>query len=183
MSKTIDIPGGQATLRDPNELKVRQRRLIEAARADLAISMSKITPELLESAQGADREDAARLGREMLAQGVNFGTEDWRRIWAFQDATIIALLESWTLPDALPTMETIEDMDEVVYDVLADATKQEGAAMAQGEAAADFSPNPDQGRPTGPSSVSAGDLRGETVPSNGQSQNAGESIAIEGSTT
>lgn len=137
MSTVVDIPGGQATLRGREELRMRHRRLIETAGLAAASIISRLP------ADAADNPAA-------LAD-IRMSMDESEALMRVQDATIVALLDSWTLPDELPTMATVGDMDPKVYDALAQATKELGAATL---AAENFEPSPDRTDPTGGSKTS-----------------------------
>lgn len=145
MSTIVKLPGGAtATLRDPASLKVRQRRIIEVAGLSAANIISRIPQE---SAGGSPDEIEGAIGSLELSRA------DSTALMDLQDATIVAFLESWTLPQPLPTMDTVGDMDLDVYDALAQATKELGAPLAAGTV--DFSPKPmTVDSPTVPSSSS-----------------------------
>lgn len=139
--KTVDLPGGAtATVREPEDMTERQRRLIRRVLIGaLGDSLGGIT-------LGADTPDVplhvtAKLGDAMFEM---------------RDAAIVAGLAAWSLPDPLPTVETVVDLAAPLYDALADAT-----ADLSGNLMLDTSPSPDPASPTQPSSASDGPLRGE----------------------
>ena len=122
--RTVTIPGGTACLRENTEIKIRHRRLIETAAVAAAQIMAKIDPEKVK---------AGLL--DMAALDVTRQEAD--RLYEVQDATIVAVLDSWTLPMPVPDMDTIGDLDPDVYQALADASKDIGAQVA---ARVDFDP-------------------------------------------
>jgi len=142
--QTIEIPGGTVELRGTAELKVRHRRLIEAA----AIAAGAALPKLPTSLEELESLDISTL---------DLSVEETNTLFALQDATIVAAVASWTLPEPLPTLETVGDLDTDVYDALAEATRDMGAATATG---VDFEPSDPsspgfEGTPTSPSGGSA----------------------------
>ncbi len=148
MSRIVEIPGGTAVLRDPDDLKIRHRRLVESA----AVAASGVLARIPQDALG-DGSDPEAVAEAAAALSMTRAEAD--AMYELQDATIVALLERWTLPDDLPTMETVGDMDPKVYDALAEATKAAGAKVA---AATDFGPDPEDGSPTVGSEPSNGPL-------------------------
>lgn len=140
--RTVDIPGGTAELREGADLKVRHRRLIEAA----AIAAGAALPKLPTNLEELESLDIATL---------DLSIEETNSLFALQDATIVAAVASWTLPGPLPTLETAGDLDTAVYDALAEATREMGAATATG---VDFDP---------PDPSSPGFEDSPTVPSDG----------------
>lgn len=167
MSTTVEIPGGYAVFREPKEMKQRQRRMIETAAMTAAHVIAKL-PDSVDPASTriADIPALTRDDAEALAD--------------LQDATIIALLESWTLPVPLPTLDTLGDLDVATYDALAAASANAGAV---GNTRVDFQPSPDQSSPTLPSSGSDGRLRDEQSTSTPTWPNGGVNTATESSTT
>lgn len=122
--RTVEIPGGTARLREKGELRVRDRRLIEAATLAASGAYSK-----LESSTGGMKDPD-----ELLQAGIS--RSDWEVLKEVQDAKIVAALVDWTLPVPLPNMGTIGDLeDEEVWAALAAATK------GTDKAGADFSPS------------------------------------------
>ena len=154
--RTIEIPGGWANLRETSEMKQKHRRLIEIAAMAAAHVMDKMPDDI-------DVETTKMTDIPALTKA------DAAAITDLQDATIIALLDSWTLPQPLPTLDTIGDLDIGVYDALAAEASKVNVAATR----VSFEPNPDQASPTSPSSASDGLLRDEpststpTLPSDG----------------
>lgn len=148
MSRTVDIPGGQATLRETKDLRVKHRRLLEVAAMAAAPVYGRLPADL-----PTDPDELAKVN--ILELGVDLTPGEITRLMELQDATIVALLESWTLADPLPTMDTLGDMDPEVYDALAEATKADGARIAQEN---DISVSPDPKVATSSSSSSDGPL-------------------------
>ena len=145
MSTTVDIPGGQAVLRD--KLKQRQRRELEIAMFAIESVVEKLQT-------AGVKIEAGMKPQDVDTSGVKFTAQEARAMLDFQDATILAFLESWTLQQPVPTTaEQLGDVDTDVYDALAEATRGLGAG------AVDVSENPAPESPTGPSSGSETDLR------------------------
>ena len=110
MSTTVQIPGGTAILRDPGALAVKHRRPLQ-----LLIGM--LGPQV---AQTVARE-IQRDGVDGLA-GLGLSLEQLGTVMQLTDATVFALLESWTLDAPLPRgLTDVGDMDTAVYDALTDA--------------------------------------------------------------
>jgi hypothetical protein len=143
----VDIPGGQATLRDPEELRQRQVRQVQrvafAAAAKLGIDPDKgdidLGMALANAAQLADPGEMLDVVADVEVTG------------------ILVFLESWTRPDALPTTaDQVDDLPNAVYKALTIATAPLLAEVVSG---ASFDATPDKGSPTGPSSGSDQPLR------------------------
>ena len=118
--KTVEIPGGNAQLREKHEIKVRHRRLVESASVGAAVALAKLPS------------DEAELEAATLAD-LDLTTDEADGLFKLQDATIVAALDSWTLPDPIPTLATVGDLDPDVYDALAEATRELGTAIATEE--------------------------------------------------
>lgn len=191
MTTTIDIPGGQATLFGPGEMTERRRRLIRSASMAAAPVLMKLPADLLErqeqavkaaaadpgSAEAKQAVEAAAAAIDKALKGLDLSMADGDKLGQMQDAAIVALLVSWTRPEPLPTMDTVQDLDWALYDALAEATKSSAAAVALADV--DFSPNPDQGSPTSPSSDSDGRLRDAQAGLTPTSPTGGESTSTE----
>lgn len=152
LDDTIRRPAWSARLRENDEIKVRHRRLIENAGIAAARPMAKIEQQ--------KREGKDVGGLDMTELDLDAVEAD--RVMALQDAVIVATLASWTLDEPLPTLETVGDMDTDVYEALAKATREQGAAIAT---SVDFEPKPDdpgfEQSPTSPSGGSEEPLRDE----------------------
>jgi hypothetical protein len=151
MTKSVEIPGGYAILRDRDELRGRDRNLIRAAAMAAAGAIAKMPETVQEGAKEGetDEETAKRLEGEI-------GTLDltWQEslsLLELRQATMIACLESWTLPQPLPTMDTVGDLPAELYDALDAAI---GGVTTAISAATDFDENPDHDSPTGSSTSS-----------------------------
>ena len=142
MSKLITIPGGTARIREPHELRQRHRRMVEIAAMAAAHVIAKMP-------EGADE-------TTKLSDIPALSIADAEAITNLQDVTILAVLESWSRPGPLPTLETLGDLDVDTYDALAAAAKD------LKDVRVDTSPSPDPQSPTSPSSLYGGDLRDET---------------------
>jgi len=123
--KTVPVPGGSADLREQNEIKVRHRRLVESASVGAATALAKLPS------------DQAELEAATLAE-LDLTEAEADNLFRLQDATIVAALDSWTLPGPTPTLATVGDLDPEVYDALAEATRELGTAIAGAE---DFEPS------------------------------------------
>jgi len=148
MSHTIDVPGGQATLRDVEDLTVRQRRVVQAGSFMTARRIARMPRETLEMVQQAQdsgdfeptADNEARVAGllELLP-----GTADEAiEMMATQDAAIVVFLESWTLERALPTSAAmVGDLPGGLYDVLAEGVAPLVSAVTRGPSV-DFDPVP-----------------------------------------
>lgn len=145
MSKTVDIPGGQAVIRDADEMTERQRRIIRRVMIDaLGDAIGDIDANAISDATDLKLRITPQLGDAMFD---------------LRDAAIVAGLASWSLPEPLPTVDTVQDLPTSLYDALEAATGHLTSVMS-----VDTSPSPEPDSPTQPSSASGGLLRGEAEP-------------------
>ena len=165
--KPVEIPGGNAQLREKHEIKVRHRRLIEAASVGAAVALSKLPsdPDELETATLTD---------------LKLTKDEAGSLFELQDATIVAALDSWTRPEAIPTLATVGDLDPEVYDALAEATSDLGTAIISTES---FDPPDPQSpgfasSPTLPSSASEAALRDDPEPASTDTQPTNTSSGV-----
>lgn len=171
--KTVNIPGGSATLRDKEDTKQRHKRLVQSAAIAAAPLLSKLPEDV------AERESMTEA--EVMALAAN--RQEVESLFELQDATIVALLMSWTLPDPLPDMDTIGDLDPEVYEALSKAVSSLGSQL-QAESFDPVAPDSKEfeASPTDPSSDSDNGSRGVTAlrsvpvpPSSGTSTDSGVS--------
>lgn len=131
MSHVVDIPGGQATLRDAKEVKQRDRRRLEAAAVAAAPALAKFPKD--------------RDPRNLNITDLGLTPDEFGALYDLQDATILAYLKDWTLPLPLPQdADALGDLESDVYDALRSATAPAGAEAV----VTDFSPSPDPTAPT-----------------------------------
>ncbi len=152
--KTVDVPGGQVTLREKQDITVRHRRMIEAATVAATSALAQLPASQKEL-------------EELNISDLKLTAADTTVLFELQDATIVASLESWTFPEPLPTLATIGDLHQDRYDALAQATRSLGSEIATG--AVDFEPSDPhaagfEATPTSPSDGSAAGLRADQEP-------------------
>jgi hypothetical protein len=165
MGHTVEIPGGTAVLREPAELKVKHRRLIETTAMAASAVIAKLPADATDQTAFAD---------------LSLTRSEATALMEMQDATIVALLDSWTLPQPLPNLDTVGELDTAVYDALAQATRSLGAEVAQGVS---FTPSEDPASPTSGATDSDGSSKAEVAPMSTQPQpSGGESTSTESST-
>jgi hypothetical protein len=183
MSTTVQIPGGEATIREVSEMTVRQRRTVQASFMTTTHIYARLPEELLAQTSQANEEglDARQKVSRMLA-ALPLTQEEAEALLGMQDATIVAFLASWTLPDALPTVATVQDLPPAVYDALAEATKEQGSALVLGTVNAEPTPEGIDS-PFDESATSSADSSSqtETTPLTGEPLSDGESSATESS--
>lgn len=107
--RTVDIPGGTASLREKDDVKVRQRQLVESRMVAAASALEKLPGEMSE----LETYDITKS---------NLTAAEADSLFDLQSATIVAALASWSLPAPLPTMDTVGDLDQELYDALSTAT-------------------------------------------------------------
>jgi hypothetical protein len=151
--KTVDIPGGQAVLREKADIKVLHRQLVEAAYIPATSAMEKL-PGDLEELEKFDLTTSSISRTEAQA------------LFDLQSATIVAALASWTRSEPLPTMETVGDLDQDVYDTLSEATASLGNEIVSTESfdAPDPRSAEFKASPTTPSGDSTVALRADQEP-------------------
>lgn len=113
MSQSIPIPGGYAVFRE--NLKVRQRRLIETAGIQAVRALGKLPNEVTKG-----EIDPTTVALDAL----DLSDSEADSIFFIQDAAILAYLESWTLDRPLPTKETIGDLEVELYDALVEGARK-----------------------------------------------------------
>jgi hypothetical protein len=118
--KVVELEGGQATLRERADVKVRQRQMLEAASVVAAPAIEKI-PKL----EGQPSEiDWERLD----AAGLTY--DEMQSLLQLQNAAIVALVAAWTFPEPLPvTLDDVLDLPAERYDSLAQAVRSIGAGI------------------------------------------------------
>lgn len=123
--KVLTVPGGTALLREPAELRIRDRRKIESTSVEL---LQVLGPAAERIGEGFDP-TSMEIG-ELAQLGISGSSIE--QIGRMQDVTILAYLLDWDLKDKagekvpLPNLETIGDLAAGVYDALAAATADLG---------------------------------------------------------
>lgn len=170
---TVDIPGGTATFRDKEDLRGRDRNLIKAASMAASNALQKMPEEVQVGKLEGESEDEAAERLAPLAAAADLTWQESLALLELRQATVIAMLASWTLNKPLPTMDTMGDLAADLYDALEAAIGGVTNAVAS---AVDFEPRPPGENPTGssPSSDSLSkDGQGSqsipTLPSAGES--------------
>lgn len=107
--RQVDIPGGSATLREKDDVKVRQRQLVESRLVAAASALEKLPGDLGE----LESFDISKS---------NLTAAETDSLFDLQSATIVAAVASWSLSDPIPTMDTVGDLDGELYDALSNAT-------------------------------------------------------------
>jgi hypothetical protein len=113
--RRVDLPNGQwADIRDKEEITTRGRRGIQAIAAGLAGALPKL--------KDADKDtDISSL---------NLTETEMDAVLRLQEATVVAFVAAWSLPEPVPTLVTVGDMTTVLYDALSIATAKDGADVA-----------------------------------------------------
>lgn len=121
--RTIELAGGHtATLREKSDLKVKHRQLIEAAALAAGPAIDRIPRKKTDAGTEIDWE---RLSE------AHFTRQESQAFLELGNASILAMLEAWTLPEPLPrTLDDIDEMSADVYDELAQAVKSDAATIA-----------------------------------------------------
>lgn len=150
--KRIDLPGGGwAEVREATDLKIRHKHMLGSASVNAARAIGKLEAQLPEDFPKDPKLRASALEAldvtPYLASGA-LDFDDAQALQKIQEITVVAFLAKWSLPDAIPTVATVGDMDEDIYEAIAQATKDDAARALGG---IDFDPTPEDepGNPTG----------------------------------
>jgi hypothetical protein len=183
--RTIEIPGGIAKIKDQKDLRGRDTKLIKAYALAAQSVLMKI-PDEAQPQTGESKEDAGkRLEVYLKEHPLQMTGQEGMLMLDMKEATMVAYLASWTLDIPLPTMDTIGDLPDEVYQALDDAVG--GDAIKVAAASVDFDVNPDKSSPTGPSKSSDSTSRAEVSQDqesiqkseNGTDPSAGERYSVE----
>lgn len=177
--RTVVIPGGVARFKDRNEMRGRDSKMVKAATIAAQGALAKLPDEARPKPGESEKDAAVRMEEVLKTTKLDLTQEEAMALLSMKEAIVVAYLASWTLDIPLPTLETIGDLPEEIYDALDNAVGGEYLTVTS----PDFSPGPDQNSPTGPSSDSSSSLRAEPVqteeltskPLNGTDPSAGES--------
>jgi len=151
--RRIDLPeGGWAEIRAPEDIKsVRLRRMMRSAATAVTPAMRKMPGDL-----PTDPEELELV--DMGAIGLSY--EEAEAMQRLQEITVVVFLVRWSRKEPLPTVDTIGNMDDDLFQALAKATQKDAAKYLLDDGTPDFDPNPvpEPGNPTGRDS-------GSTTPS------------------
>ena len=185
--KTVDIPGGTATFRGPEELRGRDSDRIKAKAMSMADVMAKF-PDALNADVPGETPEEKDARQEKMMEGIQFSAEELTRLLEMKRTTVVSTLASWTLPDPMPTTEDeLADLPRGLYDALIDAVGGDLQSLVAGTelgaTAKDLKPRPDLDSPFGNSKRSEAPSKGgRGSSSTPESQSDGESTLIESST-
>lgn len=117
--RQVEIPGGTALLREREDLRGRDRNLIEAATVAAQSAIEKLPRTIIECGdlEGMEPEELAKRLNEEL-DGISFSFEEGMALAKLREVTVIALLADWSRPEKLPTLETIGDLPDELYQAL-----------------------------------------------------------------
>jgi len=153
MATTITIPGGQATLRDQDEMTERHRRPVKV----ISMRLMRVMGQLADITHLADLDPSAEDATERMMATIGMTEDESSALLRLTDAAIYAALKSWTLDLPIPvTVDEVQDIPGEVYDALAEATARTGKDLMVSEgqtAQAGFGPDSagDVASPTGAS--------------------------------
>jgi hypothetical protein len=172
--RTVQIPGGTALVRDPEDIRGRDRLLVKAAAMAASSALAKLPPELVDPELSP--EQVAQRSQEAFEQ-ITLSWQESLAMLELRQATVVACLASWDLDLPLPTMETIGDLPGDLYDAL------EAAVGPVPDLQVDTSPSRDPQSPTSASESSNGlSEAAPASPPTPTSSSAGASTATESST-
>jgi hypothetical protein len=130
MPKTFDVPGGTATLHLMNELSPRARRRIKP----YAIALSDRMQQLASASKISLDGKVAAKSAALPGPATTMTLAEAELFTDMQDETILALLATWSLPQARPTtIDELYDVDDHtpgLYDALAEAAAKISADAA-----------------------------------------------------
>jgi len=129
MPTTIDLPGGQkATLRDVDELTVKQRRMVQACGLLAMRQATRVPTDVLERMRDrailGDAADAvaAKDRLAVMLATLPSNKDEAMEVLSASDDAIVAFLEGWTLDRPLPkSTEELEDLPGPVFTALEQA--------------------------------------------------------------
>ena len=167
MSTVVEIPGGQATIRDVSEMSVKQRRMVQKAMMMVTHIYARVPIEVLEEA--AKEGEEGEVGRRkvaLLMATLPIEEQEADALLGQQDASIVAFLDSWTIDRPLPTKETVADLPADLYDALQNAVAAPAARLALGTVNFDPTPNAEgfENTPFDVSGTSSSDSNTPTAP-------------------
>ena len=140
----IDLPGGGwASIKDPDELTNRERKLLRRHVFGATDLRSKLLAAGVKP--GTRPEDVPE--EVMEAIGETLELDDLEALSDTQSAFIVAYTAEWSLQRPLPTMDTVDDLPGPIFDALAAAT----AELGDGSLEVTPDQQPDPASPTGPS--------------------------------
>ena len=174
--RTVEIPGGSATIREAHEIRVRDEQLMQGAAVAAAPAIKKI------QATGKDPSEDADWATE-----AGLSLDEWLHLNDLNNAAIVAMLAGWTLERPVP--QSVDDVKELPAELgkaLGTATIKDALQVLNG---VDFDPS-DPSKPgfeQTPTEPSAGSAPRSGV-TEGQASTAtpsptGVSIATDGSST
>lgn len=185
--REVEIPDGKALFleRGHDEIPGRAVKLIRAAAASAATQFSEY-PELLEAPREGETVEQRTERLTPRLSGLTLNVEQAMAWDNLREASVVALLKSWTLDRPLPTLATIGTLPEPLYDALLDAV----GGISADELVERFEPNPEridpetgEERPTTAFDGSDGVSKAEAEsPSTSAPESAGENTSTASST-
>lgn len=132
MATEVEIPGGKAFFRERgvDPIPGDSVKLIKSAYRAARVTLAEFPQFFEEQREGeSDEEYEERIAGMM--KGVVLTTEQ-AMVWEeLREATVVATLKSWTLDRPLPTLRTIGDLDQDLYEALLDAAGGIGAQQLE----------------------------------------------------
>lgn len=166
--RTVELDGGTVTLRERQDVKVRQRQMLEAASVVAAPAIEKIP----RKDGSKDEIDWERLDRAGLS------LDEMQSLLQLQNAAIVAFVASWTFDEPTPrSVDDVLDMPADRYEALSHAVRGVGAAILTGDTNFEPSDPKAPGFADTPTQGSTG-----SVPSSPATPASSSGTATEGST-
>jgi len=141
--------GAWVDIRDKEEITQRGRRGIQS----IAGSLADVLPRLKDVDKDTDMTELGLTEVQMDA------------VIRIQEATVVAFVAGWSLPDPVPTILTVGDLPALLFDELSVVLAKDGAEVASLslDTSVGTDPMPDPKDPSGVSELSDGPSKGETV--------------------
>jgi hypothetical protein len=137
MSYTVTIPGGTAELLERTELTARRQRAIEVITLQSPSLIKKMNSAgKVKTPDGQVIDNPDTTDADALPE-IELDEKEATLFFRIQDATLYAMLKSWTLPQPTPeTVDAVQDLPAPVY-----AALMQGVKDAPSSDAASFAPN------------------------------------------
>lgn len=122
--RTVELDGGRVMLRERQDVRVRQRQMLEAASVVAAPAIQKI-PRVDGKPGEVDWEQLDKAGLSL---------DEMQSLLQLQNAAIVALVASWTFDEPTPkSVDDVLDMPADRYESLSQAVRSVGASILTGE--------------------------------------------------
>jgi hypothetical protein len=122
--RTVKLEGGSVTLRERQDVRVRQRQMLEAASVVAAPAIQKI-PRAKDNPSEVDWEQLDKAG---------LSYDEMQTLLQLQNVAIVALIVAWTFDEPVPaSIDDVLEMPADRYEQLSQAVRETGAGIVAGE--------------------------------------------------